>query len=366
MLDLCILIAGHVEMTTATSCFNPFLYLFALLLVHLACFFFPPSGGEQQEPSQFNRRRARRAAPSSLLKASTSAPAKTPVKHSISLRSCLAQGLCFLMPKNKEPEQRKTETAAAVVLDHEYRYTSRFNMYSCPDCGEDFRIPQLLDIHRSTKHSFSDLSCSDPGYNVVRIIFFAGWKGRGPVAVHRLLKIHHSGRTLARFEEYRAAVRSRAETIVVGGGGGEERCVADGNERLGFYSTTCLCGLGGGACGVGQCEACPVVRRGSFAGKSGRELGVMATHATGWGAHVAPAAREMRQAGERKVIVMCRVVAGRVAHGAAAAEKKAAVAEGFDSVIPGCRSFAGGEEDELLLVFSPKALLPCFVIIYTA
>lgn len=237
-------------------------------------------------------------------------------------------------------------------------------MYPCPACGEVLRNPQLLDLHQAAKHSFSDLSCSDPGYNVVRIIFFAGWKGRGPVAVHRVLKINHSGRTLARFEEYRAAVRSRAENIV--GGGNDERCVADGNERLGFYRTTCLCGLGAGACGGARCDACPVVRRGSFAGKSGRELGVMATHSTGWGAHVAPAEREMGQAGERKVIVMCRVVAGRVAHGAAAAEKKAAVAEGFDSVIPGRRNVGGGEEDELLLVFSPKALLPCFVIVYTA
>lgn len=237
-------------------------------------------------------------------------------------------------------------------------------MYPCPACGEVLRNPQLLDLHQAAKHSFSDLSCSDPGYNVVRIIFFAGWKGRGPVAVHRVLKINHSGRTLARFEEYRAAVRSRAENIV--GGGNDERCVADGNERLGFYRTTCLCGLGAGACGGARCDACPVVRRGSFAGKSGRELGVMATHSTGWGAHVAPAEREMGQAGERKVIVMCRVVAGRVAHGAAAAEKKAAVAEGFDSVIPRRRNVGGGEEDELLLVFSPKALLPCFVIVYTA
>ena len=47
----------------------------------------------------------------------------------------------------------------------------------------------------------------------------------------------------------------------------EERCVADGNERLRFHCSTMLCSLGGGGvCGSPYCCVCSTLRHG-FAGK---------------------------------------------------------------------------------------------------
>lgn len=64
---------------------------------------------------------------------------------------------------------------------------------------------------------------------------------------------------------------------------------------------------------------------------------------------------------------MCRVVAGRVRRAAddsAAAEEDCVVSPGlYDSVAGHAGIYSNLEE---LLVFNPKAILPCFVVIYKA
>lgn len=237
--------------------------------------------------------------------------------------------------------------------------------------------PQLLELHQAAKHSLSELGDGDSGKNVVQIIFHSGWRGVKPPLVHRILKIHNSPKTLAQFEEYREAVRSRAARSR---GASNERCIADGNERLRFYCSTAMCavGRGGGpgegapagppvgACGSQYCCTCGIVRHG-FAGKR-VDLDGIATHATGWGAHVSlpeELEREFAFLQVRRVVLVCRVVAGRVARGGEEAEeeKKGAV---FDSFVPIGRKGGYVEEEEELLVFNPRAVLPCFVIVYSA
>lgn len=55
-------------------------------------------------------------------------------------------------------------------------------------------------------------------------------------------------------------------------------------------------------------------------------------------------------------MLVCRVIAGRVSRGTAEAD------EGYDSAVAGS---AGAYTDlEELMVFNPRAILPCFVVIY--
>lgn len=241
-------------------------------------------------------------------------------------------------------------------------FASRSDVFPCPACGEVLSKPHLLDLHQATHHSLSELSDADSSNSIIRIIFLSGWRGKSSPTIHRILKIHNAPRTLARFEEYRDTVRSRASRR-----GGDERCIADGNERLRFYCSTILCSLRRqGVCGSPYCSACGIVRHG-FGGKQA-ELDGIATHATSWAAHVSlpeDLEREFAYLHVRRAMLVCRVVAGRVARGdggAAAAEDEEKGTSLFDSVVPAGRG--GGEEE--LLVFHPRAVLPCFVIIYTA
>ncbi|CAL9773638.1 unnamed protein product [Musa acuminata subsp. burmannicoides] len=404
-----------IPMTTARSYFSNLLSLFVLLFLHLGCFFFPCNNNAEEQPPPPKRRKVSPSSPSFPV---SSNPDAKPLK-SFSIRSYLSCILSFRRPRGKDQEPQLHPPGDAPVCpssplqpiplspdaraggtqsggdgkEHVFSgstakhdsFASRNDVYPCAACGEVLSKHQLLELHQATKHSLSELCEADSGYNIVRIIFQSGWKGKSPI-VNRVLKIHNTTRTLAWYEEYRDAVRSRAARYAARNGGGDERCIADGNERLRFYCTTSLCssdaGRGGdvapaGVCGSPYCCACAIVRHG-FAGKHA-DLDGIATHATSWGAHGAlpqDLEREFAFLGARRAMLVCRVVAGRVAHGHGGGaaegdeEEEEGKGAGFDSVVPTGLGGGGGPHDNgvgenELLVFSPRALLPCFVIMYT-
>uniref|UniRef100_A0A6V7QVL4 C2H2-type domain-containing protein n=1 Tax=Ananas comosus var. bracteatus TaxID=296719 RepID=A0A6V7QVL4_ANACO len=287
-----------------TSLLDIFLFLFFLLSLHLGCCFSPSRSQDDPDP-QHARPKRRKISP-----LSPSPPASDPDSDSgdarpdrngglglglglslTSVRSYLRR--FFSVPKrggredirsppvdlspcpcpcpriaaDKSPSSGSAGISAADCPcppgTKHTSFASRADVFACSACGEVLTKPHLLELHQATKHSLSELSDADSGKNIVRIIFLSGWKGRAPPTVRRILKVHNTQRTLARFEEYRDLVRSRAARR--GGGAEFERCIADGNERLRFYCSTMLCSLGGGACGSPYCCTCGIVRHG-FAG----------------------------------------------------------------------------------------------------
>ncbi|XP_009419669.2 uncharacterized protein LOC135671504 [Musa acuminata AAA Group] len=371
-------------MTTEGSCFSSFLSLFVLLLLHLGCFFFSCSSSDDPPPP-IKRRKISPFFPT------LPGPSDPRTKKPLSIRSYLSRLLSFRKPNSENQEQHRRSPielislspdgradgqARLYVADH-HSLSYKDEIYPCPACGEVLSKPQLLDLHHAAKHSFSELRDADSGYNIVRIIFRSGWIGESSLVVRRILKIHNTTRALARYEEYRDAVRSRAARYEASNGGrGDGRCIADGNERLRFYCTTILCSReaerrGGaapaGACGSPYCCACAIVRHG-FTGKHA-DLDGIATYATSWGAHASlpeDLEREFAFLGARRAMLVCRVVAGRVAHGHGEAAEEEEKGAGFDSVVPNGGGGGGAVGEDELLVYSPRAVLPCFVVIYTA
>ncbi|XP_042468721.1 uncharacterized protein LOC122051590 [Zingiber officinale] len=342
-----------------------------LFLLHLACFFLRSRDGDDRTRKH-------------KITASSSLPNFCPPSHStpnpskfLSLRSYLRRFLCFRdnhEQQQEAPPPSDSTPIQLIALSPDRSPNGKVNAYvavsadvaihPCASCGEVMNKAQLLDLHQATMHSLSELSPSDSGHNIVRIIFESGWRGTSPVIVRRVLKIHHTTRALARYEEYRDAVRDRAGRK---GCAADGRCIADGNERLRFYCTTTLCSwdarAAGGVCRNPFCCACAVVRHG-FAGKSA-DLDGIATHATSWGAHAAlpeELEREFAFLGARRAMLVCRVVAGRVLRRGVVEEDKLEKGAGFDSAA----AAAAGGGDELLAVFSPRAVLPCFVVSYSA
>lgn len=222
----------------------------------------------------------------------------------------------------------------------------------------------------------SELGPEDSGRNIVEIIFKSSWlkKDRPICKIERILKVHNTQRTIQRFEDCRDAVKTRA----LGSTRKNPRCAADGNELLRFHCSALFCDLGSrgstGLCGsIPACGVCTVIRHG-FQSKPGGPPGVRTTASSGR-AHDSFDCGD----GRRRAMLVCRVIAGRVkrisddaaATGTTtttATEEEnvvsaAAAAASYDSVSRHSGMYSNLEE---LVIFNPKAILPCFVVIYEA
>lgn len=259
------------------------------------------------------------------------------------------------------------------------RYPRPRELCACSQCGEVFTKADSLEHHQATRHAVSELGPEDSGRNIVEIIFKSSWQKRDrPICqIDRILKVHNTPRTIARFEAYRDAVRSRRRATAA-------RAAADGNELLRFHSAGLACALGldgstslcadsspattpspngeGAACG-----ACAAIRHGFAPWVGAHPLGVRTTASSGR-AHDCGAAAPVQLAASAgcRAMLVCRVIAGRVRRdgdddAAAAARDE----EGpFDSVAgdDAASSVYGNLEE--LFVANPRAILPCFVVIY--
>ncbi|KAG9443001.1 hypothetical protein H6P81_018855 [Aristolochia fimbriata] len=251
-----------------------------------------------------------------------------------------------------------------MIVDPSRYPAVRATICACSECGEVFASAESLEIHQSVRHAVSELGVDDSGRNIVEIIFKSSWlKKEGPIfKIERILKVHNSQRTVTRFEDYRDAVKARAGTSggVAAAARKNPRCAADGNELLRFHCTTLTCALGArgstSLCGPGPgCGVCAIIRHG-FSGHKG-----VWTSASSGRAHdcLKASAAGGTEGERRRAMLVCRVIAGRVRRGPA--ESAATEEEGYDSVA----GIAGMYSDlEELMVFSSRAILPCFVVIY--
>lgn len=184
-----------------------------------------------------------------------------------------------------------------------------------------------------------------------------GWpeKAKSPI-IHRILKIHNSPKSISVFEEYRELVKSRAAAAKIKTPR-NERCIADGNELLRFYCTTFICELESSICSQQYCSVCGIIRSGFSPKMDG-----ISTLGTSYGAHSAvpeDIEEEFKFMHVKRALLVCRVVAGRVGCDLGLVDKED---PGFDSLAAGRGS---EEEEDELVVFNPRAVLPCFVIVYT-
>ncbi|XP_052174813.1 uncharacterized protein LOC127789837 [Diospyros lotus] len=366
--------------------FRTFFHSVAFLLLHLGCFLLS-SAAHPQLPSK--KRKASHLSlhsPPSLRQKTTKALSSSwsffkrifatkpscqsdpyPVPSSPAPSSLHSSVVFQSEPLDSDPPRKRptgSRPESDISSDQQF-FPLRNDIYPCPACGEIFQKPSLLEQHQAIKHAVSELIDGDSGKNIVQIIFNTGWpeKAKNPI-VHRVLKIHNSQKILNKFEEYRESVKLRAARK-----GAvrrrDERCIADGNELLRFHCATFLCDLGqkgdSSVCNQPYCSVCGIIRSGFSPKMDG-----IPTLSTSWRAHVAipeEIEEEFRFMHVKRAMLVCRVIAGRVGSVPEFVDKGD---PGFDSVVgrePGSPTRLD-EEDELL-VFNPRAVLPCFVVVYT-
>ncbi|OIW21715.1 hypothetical protein TanjilG_08422 [Lupinus angustifolius] len=250
-----------------------------------------------------------------------------------------------------------------MIIDPSRVPIPRSTVYACSQCGEVFSKMESLELHQAVRHAVSELGPEDSGRNIVEIIFQSSWlRNNGPMCkIERILKVQNSQRTIQRFEDCRDTVKTRALNSTRK----NPRCAADGNELLRFHCTTLTCALGSRGssalcAAVPGCGVCTVIRHG-FRGGDGCK-GVRTTASSG-------RAHDSVQCGggeSRRAMLVCRVIAGRVKRVVEDApllleEENVSVVGSYDSVA-GQRGIYSNLEE--LLVFNPRAILPCFLVIY--
>ncbi|CAA3012675.1 nucleic acid binding [Olea europaea subsp. europaea] len=239
----------------------------------------------------------------------------------------------------------------------------RTTICACSECGEVFPKIESMEHHQMVKHAVSELAQDDSSRNIVEIIFKSSWlKKDNPICkIERILKVHNTRRTIQRFEDYRDAVKIRANNNAKK----NARCAADGNELLRFYCVTLNCSLGArgssSLCGfLPGCGVCTIIRHGF---QSSKASGIRTTASSGR-AHDCLDCKDGRRA-----MLVCRVIAGRVKHATDVVmiEEEDGVdlsnGSSYDSVASCGNIYSNLEE---LYVFNPRAILPCFVVIYKA
>ncbi|CAL0315510.1 unnamed protein product [Lupinus luteus] len=230
----------------------------------------------------------------------------------------------------------------------------RGTICSYSDCGEIFMNAESLEHHQALKHAVSELVPEDTSKNIVEIIFQSSWlKKQSPMyKIDRILKVHNTQKTLSKFEEYRDSIKDKATQHSKK----HPRCIADGNEVLRFHCTTFMCTLGlsgsSNLCNLTpQCKVCNIIKNGFKV--TGEESKGILTYATSGKAH-----EKVDESNERRAMLVCRVIAGRVKKNGA----ENGSMEEYDSVVVGDDG-AYSNLDELY-VFNHRAILSCFVVIY--
>ncbi|KAL3839979.1 hypothetical protein ACJIZ3_024570 [Penstemon smallii] len=225
---------------------------------------------------------------------------------------------------------------------------------SCPHCGEMFTKPDNLELHQAVRHAVSELGPEDTSKNIVEIIFQSSWlKKQAQVCkIDRILKVQNTPKTISKFEEYRETIKAKATRLPKK----HPRCLADGNELLRFHCTNLMCSLGlngsSNLCNsIPNCSVCSIIKNGFKVTSEVSAKGILTTASSGK-AH--DNARVALDDGKRAMLV-CRVIAGRVK------KNPEGSTEDYDSVAGVAGVYSNLDE---LYVFNPKAILPCFVVIY--
>ncbi|XP_010694273.2 uncharacterized protein LOC104907097 [Beta vulgaris subsp. vulgaris] len=231
---------------------------------------------------------------------------------------------------------------------------------TCHKCKEHFNKWDALEAHHLSNHAVTELVEGDSSRKIVEIICRTSWlKSENHCGrIERVLKVHNTQKTIARFEEYREMVKIKASKLAKK----HPRCLADGNELLRFYGTTVACSLGidgsSSLCISEKCCVCRIIRHGFYTKKEIKSgVGVFTTSTSGRAFEGIEFFDD--DASIKKALIVCRVIAGRV-HRPLENVQELAGQTGFDSLAGKVGLYSSIEE---LYLLNPRALLPCFVVI---
>ncbi|XP_014506430.1 uncharacterized protein LOC106766195 [Vigna radiata var. radiata] len=205
-------------------------------------------------------------------------------------------------------------------------------------------------------HSVIQLEREDSSSKIIEQICEGNFREK----IECVLRVESKQETFAWYEECRELVRVKAESLEKE----HPRCMVDGNELLRFHGTTLACSLASNAssstlCSSDQCGVCQILKHGFYSNQElfHGALGVCTSSTSAKAIHsiCSPNNKSVR----RKCVMLCRVIAGRIHNPLQEIEE--ITDTGFDSLVKKMRDHSEIEE---LVVLNPRAVLPCFLVIY--
>ncbi|KAJ1434847.1 Zinc finger C2H2-type [Sesbania bispinosa] len=231
----------------------------------------------------------------------------------------------------------------------------------CRKCGEKLKNLDAVEAHHISEHSVTELQ-EDSSRQIIETICGTSLVNSENMLgqIDCILKVQNMSKTLSCFEEYRKMVKIKADKLQKK----HPRCLVDGNELLRFHGTGIACSLGINSsyslCTLDYCGVCQILRHGFSTNKEFQgTLGVYTTSTSGKAFDSIRPSDSDERTFARKSVIVCRVIAGRVY--CPLEENQEKVDSGFDSLAEKTSNHSDVEE---LYVLNPKALLPCFVVIY--
>ncbi|XP_022765809.1 uncharacterized protein LOC111310603 [Durio zibethinus] len=261
--------------------------------------------------------------------------------------------------REKPPREKKQPSKS--TNKNEFRANSSLSRGSVSFNMNITSPPPNFPTSRSGKDPYlvSNLVEEEPSFGVVETIFRSGWDNKIGLQIEKILKINHNADVLNKFEEYRETVKSKSTNISACETERIERLAVDGNELLRFHGAVVTCPLGNDEfLNICHSECCGICRMVGSSLLEGEESVKLSNNSRQAHRKVVCVVDKICA---RKAIVVCRVIAGRVARcrgqGLVDGEEG-----GFDSVVS--LSTDQFERSEELIVLNARAVLPCFIIVY--
>ncbi|XP_059306546.1 uncharacterized protein LOC132057989 [Lycium ferocissimum] len=199
----------------------------------------------------------------------------------------------------------------------------RLNFKSCSNICDSPR----LNVHKPLK-LLDEIVEGNPSKTIVEAIFRSGWKHGVGYKIEKILKVNHSEKISENFEECKKMVTNSRSTR-----SSSKRQV----ERVFYYGATVTCSLGldksPRICSTKTCGACKII--GQYYGIHEKTNWFESFSTSSWSAH----RKVVKQFGDgvsKKAIIVSRVI-GKLR----------------------------GENNGEVIILNPRAILPCFVIIYS-
>ncbi|XP_019158826.1 PREDICTED: uncharacterized protein LOC109155658 [Ipomoea nil] len=212
-----------------------------------------------------------------------------------------------------------------------------------------FSLPRLKEINVPFK-LLEEVVEGEALLGVVEAVFRTGWKRNGGgYTIRKVFRVNHGSGVYERFETYRKAVKAKG---VLWG---------DGNEVLRYRGTAITCSLGVsqfmGTCNRRSCGVCRIIGHNN-SNNAAMDMRPVTLSKTSWRAHRRAEKCRGGRDDSKRAIVVCRVIAGRVARCCNGSIVNGEEDNGeFDSV----ENMDGSEK---LVVLDSRAILPCFVVLY--
>ncbi|KAK4271384.1 hypothetical protein QN277_020086 [Acacia crassicarpa] len=256
-----------------------------------------------------------------------------------------------------------------LLMQTDSNYNNNCSTLVCTKCGEKLKFVDAVEEHHVSQHSVIELDEEDPTRQIIETICrttsSTNSQTKKTGQIESVLKVQNTPRTFARFEEYREMIKNNAEKSDKKK---QPRCLVDGNELLRFHGTTLTCSLGingsssisssSGLCTSKDCCVCQILRHGSFTiSQFHGSFGVLTTPTCD---KAFQSIESLDSESQRKSVIVCRVIAGTVRFSSEEEIQESEIS-GFDSL---AEKRNGDSEIEGLYVLDPRAILPCFVLIY--